>query len=643
MKTPMEGFAPVISRGRVCVIIFCLWGALRCSAVELPPVITSPPQGKSVSIGANVSMQVSATGTAPITYQWQLNTLDLPGRTNRILTLTNVLISFAGEYRARAANSFGSVTSQVAVLDVDPVFTKMAAPVLNLAGGSSGISWVDYNNDGFQDLLIVGKGSGTALFKNNGDGTFGKPTGTGIPSSGLGGGSWADFDNDGYLDLLLAGANALYRNNGNGTFTKWPFNAGGINSYCVSWVDIDSDGFPDLSFGNYFTGGLNGFFHNNRNGTFTKITNSIPALDKSNSQGMSWGDYDNDGRPDLFVANTGSQKCLLYHNEGNGSFSKVTNSPVTTVAGKFACGAWGDYDNDGWLDLFVCGYNQKHFLWHNNRDGTFIQVSNAGSIVTDSGDDQTCAWADYDNDGYLDLFITSGGLTYGLKDSLYRNNGDGSFTKITRGSLVNDNGEGGGAAWGDFNRDGFPDLFVSNWQNISTGDKENYLYLNNGNTNNWLTIKCEGRVSNRAAIGAKVRIKANIYGKDIWQLREISAGGAYVSQHSLEPSFGLADATNVLVVRIEWPSGIVQELTNVAPRQFLVVREPSTITAGLLTSGNALTLNLSGGRGVGYSVESSPDLLHWVFLTNFTNQTGNDVWTNQPTAEPIRFFRAKEL
>jgi hypothetical protein len=616
------------------------------AGIELPPVISSPPQSKSVSIGASVSMQVSVTGTAPFSYQWQTNTVDLIGKTNRTLVFTNVPLSLAGEYRVKVANAFGSVTSQVATLDIDPTFTKMTAPQLNLSGGASGVSWGDFNNDGFQDLLIVGKGSGTTtLFKNNGDGTFAKlaSSATGLTGSGLGSGSWADFDNDGHLDLFIAGVNALYRNNGNGTFTKVLFNAGGINSYCASWADFDNDGFTDLFLGNYYTGGLNGFFHNNGNGTFTRITNSLPALDRSNSQGVSWGDYDNDGWLDLFVANTGGQKCFLYHNEGNGAFSKITNSPVTTVAGNFACGAWGDYDNDGYLDLFVCGYNQKHFLWHNNRDGTFSAATNAGSIVTDAGDDQTCAWADYDNDGYIDLFVTNGGLTHGLKDSLYRNNGDGSFTRISRGSLVNDNGEGGAAAWGDLNRDGFLDLFVSNFQNISTGDKENYLYLNNGNNNHWLTIKCEGRVSNRAAIGAKVRVKATIRGQEIWQLREISGGGAYISQNSMEASFGLGDATNALIVRVEWPSGIVQEFTSIPSNQFISLREPAFFKAEA-TRQNELNLSLIGGRGLTYTVESSSDLLHWISITSLTNQTGTLTWTNQTSAsEQFRFYRAKEL
>src|SRR5262249_23217821 len=159
----------------------------------------------------------------------------------------------------------------------------------------------------------------------------------------------------------------------------------------------------------------------------------------------------------------------LYHNLGNGTFAKITNSVVSTNLGGFACGAWGDYDNDGFLDLFVCGYQngsapQKHFLYHNNGDGTFSLVTGAGSIVTDAGYDQGCAWADYDNDGYLDLFVASGGPG-AFRDFLYHNNGDGTFNRVTRGSLVNDNGEGAGAAWADINRDGFPDLYVSNFQN----------------------------------------------------------------------------------------------------------------------------------------------------------------------------------
>jgi hypothetical protein len=243
-------------------------------------------------------------------------------------------------------------------------------------------------------------------------------------------------------------------------------------------------------------------------------------------------------------------------------------------------------------------------------------VTNAGAINLDSGEDQSAVWADYDNDGYLDLFVCSGGII-ALKDCLYHNNRDGTFERIVRGSLVNDNGEGAGAAWADFNRDGFPDLFVSNWGNVAAGDQFNYLYLNNGNSNAWLGIRCLGRVSNRSAIGAKVRVKATIHGREVIQLREISGGGYYVSQNSLDPLFGLGDATNVNWVRVEWPSGIIQELSNIAPRQFIDMVEPPRIIA-LGIEANEFLLQVQGAE-MGSWIDASHDFINWEPLTNVSS------------------------
>jgi hypothetical protein len=613
------------------------------------PIITRQPapSTNSVSLGASLTCRVTASSTnGPISYQWQFNTLPLSGATNGTLMLTNLQVSDAGSYVVIISDNDGSVESQPWFVDVDPTFTIITTSTLNLSGGASGAGWADFNNDGFPDLLIVGKGGGTTMLcSNQHDGTFTRLAGSsGIAGGGLGGAAWADFDNDGFLDVFVGGANALYRNNGNGTFAKTAFPAPGISSYCASWADYDNDGFVDLIVGNYYTGGLNALFHNNGNATFTKVLTNIVATDKGNSQGLSWADYDNDGLPDLFVANTGGQRCFLYHNDGGGNFTKITNSPVTTMAGNFACGAWGDYDNDGFPDLFVCGYNQRHLLFHNNGDGTFTSVTNAGPIVTDTGDDQSCAWADYDNDGFLDLFVTGGGPTHGMKDFLYHNNADGTFTRITRGSLVNDNGEGAAAAWADYNRDGFLDLFVSNFQNLSNGDKANYLYLNSGNSNHWLVIHCAGRISNRAAIGAKVRVKASIRGREMWQLREISGGGNYVSQSSLEAAFGLGDATQAEIVRIEWPSGAVQQLTNIAAKQYLTVNEPAKIKVEGFEGGDGFRLILVGGKGLVYALESSSDLTNWTSAGWVTNQTGSVAWTNNSSLnEDRRFFRAREL
>jgi hypothetical protein len=278
------------------------------------------------------------------------------------------------------------------------------------------------------------------------------------------------------------------------------------------------------------------------------------------SAGASWGDYDNDGRLDLIVTRA-SAGCLFYHNEGGGAFRQITNQVIsadTNAAGV----SWGDYDNDGFLDLFIAHMQSPNRLYRNNGDGTFTLLTN-GVIYQMTGPSSGGAWADYDNDGWLDLFVAN----YRSNSFLFHNNGHGGFTSVT--GVVTELGTGQGAAWGDYDNDGFPDLLVPN---VFTYN--NFLYHNNGNSNAWLTLKLEGRISNRAAIGAKVRIKATIQGREAWQFREISGGGSLGSQNDLRAAFGLGDATNADVVRIEWPSGIVQELHNVAPRQFLTVIEP---------------------------------------------------------------------
>ena len=578
------------------------------AGADTAPTITKQPVDASVSLGAKVVFTATTTGSPAPTFQWQFRAMDLPAATNRTLTLTNIQLTQAGEYQLVAANTAGAITSRVTRLDVDPMFTQIAAPLFNIAGGSSGASWTDVNNDGWLDLFIVGKFSGgTVLCTNRGDGTFGKATGTGIAASGIGGASWGDYDNDGWPDLFVAGDNALYHNQHNGTFKKSVLNVG--STYCLGWADVDGDGFLDLFAGNYYTGGTGVFVRNNGAGALTKVTTNALVRGAGNLQGISWADYDNDGRPDLFIAVTSGEKCQLYHNDGGGNFTRVMEQPPVLTAGNFACGAWGDYDNDGRPDLFVCGYNQKHLLFHNEGNGVFTTVTNAGPIITDAGDDQSAGWADYDNDGWLDLFVCSGGPTHGLKDFLYHNNGDGTFTKITTGSLANDTGEGAAAAWGDYDRDGFPDLFVTNFQNLADGDKSNYLYHNSGNTNSWLTVRCLGRVSNTSGIGAKVRVRARIGGREVWQLREISGGGAYLSQHSPEAMFGLGDATQIETIRIEWPSGTVQELTGIAPRQFLTVREPARLRARSF-SGDDFQVELVGGPAA-YFLETSGDLQTW--------------------------------
>ncbi|HWD18240.1 MAG TPA: CRTAC1 family protein [Verrucomicrobiae bacterium] len=513
----------------------------------------------------------------------------------------------------------------------DATFTAVTGPVASGSGATGG-AWGDFNHDGFVDLFVsISPGSPSILYTNNGRGNFAIDTSAGV-GAGTGsswGSAWGDYDNDGYLDLLgsvYGGNNFLLHNNGAGVVTALtgaPMGAGSGNN--VIWGDYDNDGFLDAFCAH--SGGC--LFHNDSHGGFTPVTNVIAAADV-NGQGCSWGDYDNDGFLDLFVTRV-NQANLLYHNNRDGSFTKITNAPFAADVSQSQGCSWGDYDNDGFLDLFVCNVGAKNFLYHNNGDGTFAKITNT-ALTSLNVNSSGSAWADYDNDGCLDLVIAvRGGFNL-----LFHNNGDGTFSRVLSSPVVAANGTWIGAAWGDFNNDGFPDLFVANQAG------HNALYVNNGNSNNWLAVQCLGRVSNRAAIGAKVRLHAVIGGKPMWQLREISGGGGLASQNDLRAEFGLGDATNADVIRLEWPSGAVQEFHNVAARQFLVVKEPAKLSADADPSSRELHVTVRGGRGVAYSLETSSDLAAWQSAALVTNSTGLVIWTNPISSQPSAFFRARE-
>jgi hypothetical protein len=463
-------------------------------------------------------------------------------------------------------------------------FTRITeGEIVNDGGSSQGVSWIDYDNDGYLDMfvsnLIWPSGQDNWLYHNAGDGTFEKMTGS-FPGndSGLSRTStWGDFDNDGDPDCFVSNwpdeRNFLYINEGDGSFSK--VTSGEIvnevrGSPAAGWGDYDNDGDLDLFVANY---GPNSLFRNDGQ-DFTKITSGDIATDVSDSYSAAWADYDNDGDLDLFVtSNYVNLNNYLYTNNGDGTFDKVTGQNIVSDGGESFGGSWGDYDNDGDLDLFVPNIsystNGNNFLYNNNGDGIFTRITE-GDIVTDGGYSFGSAWGDYDNDGDLDLFVANYPYHGQSGDFLYENNADGTFTKVTGESVVIDEGASYGAAWGDYDRDGDLDLFVAKFAN---GNENNALYRNNGNSNHWMNIKCIGTFSNASAIGAKVRTKATINGHTTWQLREISAQTGYCSQNSLNAHFGLSDATVIDSIKIEWPSGMIDILTNVDVNQFLTVRE----------------------------------------------------------------------
>jgi hypothetical protein len=479
-------------------------------------------------------------------------------------------------------------------------------------GVSSGACWGDIDNDGFLDVFIPSaKWNHNFLYLNDRNGGFTEVINSPvvIDSADSKGGTFGDFDNDGDLDLFVANEEAInffYINDGEGTFTQV---ATGIlvsdgensSSHTSSWIDYNNDGYLDIFVANHRyqksgEGQMNFLYQNNEgDGTFTKITQGSIVTDIEFTLGANWADYDNDGDSDLFVSNSDPTSGnfdanSLYQNNGDGSFKKTVDEPFVSDGGESRCASWGDYNNDGLLDLFVAnridGDDREglNYLYRNNGDGSFIKIEE-GSVVTDQGSSYSCCWGDYDNDGDLDLFVAN----RHTNNFLYSNNGDETFEKVTTGSIVTDSDDSRGSNWIDYDNDGDLDLFVANYNYIeidpNNDGEENALYKNEGNNNSWINIKCEGTISNRSAIGAKVRIKALINGKQTWQVREISGqtSGGFCAQNSLNAEFGLGDAQIIDSLKIHWPSGIRWDTVNVTPNQFLIITEKS-VPQNLATS-----------------------------------------------------------
>jgi len=629
--------------------------------VITPPRITKVINyNASASLGAPVKMQVWATGTAPLSYQWWFGSLALAGKTTAILNLTNVQTTDAGLYTVVVTNWADSASTNVS-LDVDPAFTKITTgAIVTDAKHWHGQAWGDYDNDGYLDVLILTMDPNfTPIYRNNHDGTF---TRTNVPSlQGYATGyknwfaSWGDYDNDGNLDLFIndmsafyqaKGTNLLFRNNGDGTFTRITTNAivaEGEVSSIGAWGDFNRDGYLDLVVANGLQAlemAKNWCYQNQGDGTFRKLTNAITG-----ELGMfnlpNWVDVDNDGWPDLFVSNYQGTNCL-YRNTGNGGFIKVTGDPLVSEVGAWYGAAWADYDNDRSLDAFVTAADYPDpaslpvALYHNDGTGHFTKTTtnDVGPLASEMLNSWACTWGDYDNDGWLDLFAANGyERSQACKCVLYHNNGDGTFTKITTGSPVNETGGVLGANWVDIDHDGFLDLFIS--EHDLGGSTPNCLYRNNGNSNNWLCVQCVGTSSPRWGTGAKVRVKATIRGREMWQLRLIDAGGSPVGGQSFVAHFGLGDATNVDMLRIEWTSGIVQELKNVPVRQYLTVTEPTR-----LQMAQPGQLQIHCWKGMSYSIECSSNLAAWTPMATVTNVTGTLQWTDPDApGKSTRFYR----
>jgi hypothetical protein len=359
-----------------------------------------------------------------------------------------------------------------------------------------------------------------------------------------------------------------------------------------------------------------------------------PVVSVNTFGGICWGDFDDDGWPDLFLPSLRESGSYLFRNEGTGRFTAVTNL-VTQTGGPAFQGAWGDYDNDGRLDLCVVSFNGISTVYRNLGNGEFERPANAPALS--SGPHNFAAWIDYDNDGFLDLWVS--GYTSGNK--LFRNNGDGSFTQLTSGSLVNErplnNAGTYQVAWFDYDNDGALDLYVMNGDDGSSIWTVNQLFHNNGNENAWLTVKLVGTVSNRDAVGAKVRALATYAGEARWQRRDITGGEQSNGNHR-HAHFGLGDATKVNTLRIEWPSGTVQELTDIPAKQILTVTEPPRLVPQA-----AGTFQIQCWINQSFEVQCSSDLTTWTPVTTVTNETGTLIFADvEADQHDCRYYRVVE-
>jgi len=558
----------------------------------------------------------------------------------KLLTLLTILLLVAlyGDSHAPQSNlASRRVTLTNVAHNAGIRFINTSSPdkryIVESVGG--GVAVFDFDGDGRLDIYLLNSQTveaaragrsapPAALYRNLGDWRFEDVT----TRAGLANPGWAmgvavaDYDNDGDDDLYVTcfGPNRLYRNRGNGTFEDVSARAGVADSRFstgAAWGDYDRDGDLDLMVANYvsFTlddlprfgqgalcqfknipvqcgpRGLAGagdtLYRNNGDGTFTDVSKEAGVDDPPGYYGLGvvWSDLDNDGWPDIFVAND-TVPNYYYRNNRDGTFSEeglVSGLAVDETGGEQSCMgvAMGDYDRDGRLDLFVTNFSEQYnTLYHSNSDKTFTDVSRASRTADISM--PYVGWGtkffDHDNDGWLDLLVVNGhvypqidgayaGGMYRQRTLFYRNLRNGTFAEIAgeAGAALLERRSARGLATGDIDDDGDIDLVVNDL------DGPPLLLRNEGgeSAGNWLRVRLTGNRSNRNAVGARVTVRT---GK-LLQVEEVRAGDSYLSYSDRRLHFGLGATDRIDEITIRWPSGRLETLTTIKSNQQLNLRE----------------------------------------------------------------------
>ena len=498
----------------------------------------------------------------------------------------------------------------------------------------SGGGLFDYDGDGDLDIYLVNGTIQTengqdqtphnVLYRNDGDSTFTDVTNeAGVGSRDYGVGvTVGDYDNDGDIDLYVTnfGEDQLYRNNGDGTFTDVTTHAQVNNpswGTSCAFADVDNDGNLDLYVANYavyapendirceergihvycgphaYPAVHDTFYRNNGDGTFTDVSAVFRPSDliPQHGLGVTFSDYDNDGDTDLYVAND-QDPNFLFQNSGNGNF--LPNfSEVALISGvcyndmgKEEAGMgtdFGDYDNDGWLDLTVSNYQTETNTVYHNHDGTFFTdntITSGIAEVTHGYLGWGIKFFDYDNDGYQDIFVANGHLmdnitrlekhvTYPQRNLLFRNLGNGRFVNVVSeidGLALEKVSRG--AAIGDYDNDGDLDILVTN-----CNQRPDLLQNAIGNRNNWIQIQVVGEKSNRSGIGTKIKV---VTGTHV-QYREVQSGGSYLSFHDLRAHFGVGKTEQIDLLEVRWLNGHIDRGTRLPVNRRFIAVEGSEI------------------------------------------------------------------
>lgn len=524
--------------------------------------------------------------------------------------LLNLAYMTLGQYPRGLKRDWLIPMTATPMADRWPKFPDLAGKLgIDAISGAGGSIVEDFDNDGFLDIVISSVDACEPLhyFHNNGDGTFSDWTSKAKLSDQIGGINCVqtDYNNDGWLDIFVmrggwefAMRNSLLKNNGDGTFSDVTDTSGLMSgehrTHSATWADFDNDGWLDVFVGHEQTPSQ--LFRNNGDGTFSDVSVKAGVNRTAFTKGATWGDYDRDGFADLYVSNYGSEN-FLYHNNGNSTFTEIApklnvDKPIMSFPTW-----WADYDNDGWLDLFVASFvpsvtevargylglppqAETMKLYRNNQQGGFEDVTakvNLNRVVPTMG----ANFSDLDNDGFVDFYLGTGAPSYTalMPNFMFRNRDGKRFVDVTAATGTGHLQKGHGVAFGDLDNDGDQDLYV-NVGGFIPGDKYNkalFANPNQSNGNQWLAVKLVGGKTNRAAIGAKIKLTLlDANGKQAIRYREVSSGGSFGAS-SLLQHFGVGKATKIDSLEVTWPATKqTQTFRNVASNQSLEIREAET-------------------------------------------------------------------